>query len=229
MNLSFPPELPVWEKLVIPLLVALVSWFLKDYMIGISNSREAATREEWSYRLAEIWSPLYFWSGVVCFEGGKRDLNKFGVKELSEAISKSAYILPTHHYNNLIRLLQQLSGEKTEPITLEEFAITRRYIFGQIEILRYALYGQYEWFNPKWKIDVFASPRQLLRLITEFAIHMVVWIVIASALFGLYVANNEGYAWIVWIAGGGVCVLAFFEVKRRRAIAAEIRRRAGAK
>jgi len=162
MTFQIPAELALWEKLVIPILVALFSWFLKDFFLGITNARDQTTREEWQFRLKEIWSPLYFWSGVLCFDGGPKSFERYGAKELSEVLAKAAYLLPKDHYNNFVRLLQQVTEQKTQVLSFEEFAKTRRYIYGQIEVLNHVLYRQYEWMDPATQTDVLASLRQLL-------------------------------------------------------------------
>ena len=55
------------EKIALPAAVALISWFIKDFIFGLISKRREAMRREWEFRLREIWSPLYYWSGVVLF------------------------------------------------------------------------------------------------------------------------------------------------------------------
>jgi hypothetical protein len=214
----------VWDKLVIPILVALFSWFLKDFFLGITNARERTTREEWEFRLKEVWGPLYLWSGVVCFDKKDKEI-RYGIEQLSEALARAAYLLPVEHYTNLIKLLQQATDQKTAPLSFADFAKTRRYIYGQIEVLNHVLYKQYEWLEPATQTDVLASAKQLLRLVTDLVVHLVVWITIGGLLFALYVAVHQGYEWILAILGIGACVLALVEAKRRRGLRRQIRAR----
>ncbi len=223
--IQIPNEALLWEKLVIPIVVALFSWFLKDYFLGITNSREKMTREEWKFRLTEVFGPLYLWSGVLCFDGGPRSFERYGAMQLSEVLAKAAYILPVDHYNAFVRLLEQATDQKTGSLSYAEFAKTRKYVYGQIEVLNHVLYKQYEWFDPATQTDVLASARQLLRLVTDMTIHLVVWLGIGMLLFGLYIAAIEGYEWILGIAAVCAGVLALFEARRRRHLRRQMRLR----
>lgn len=208
-------DLVFWEKLVIPVILAVLSWFLKDYLVGIQRQRQEATRAEWKARLSEVWSPLFYWSGVIRFRDSSQSWERYGTKELGVVLSKAAHLLPLRHYHVLVRLLERATNQKTKDVSDQELANTRRYIYGQIEILNHALYGQYTWFDPANGSDVFGSARLALRVITELSIHLAIWLTIVLALLLMYVAFEHGYRWILVLPIGFIFFLMVAEVRRR--------------
>ncbi len=53
------------EKLFIPLVLGIAGWFIKSFLFTEYARRNEAVRKEWEWRLLEVWSPLYYWSGIV--------------------------------------------------------------------------------------------------------------------------------------------------------------------
>src|SRR5688572_11542010 len=128
------------EKLAIPLVLGLVGWFVKDYLFTVYARRDELVRKEWEKRLLEVWSPLYYWSGVVMLSGRERGWDRHGMKELESILEKSAHLLPTQHYNNLIKLIQMLTGQVTAAPRISDLKLTRQFIHNKIVTLNYVLY-----------------------------------------------------------------------------------------
>lgn len=213
------------EKFAIPLLLGLISWFLKDYALGIRKQREEAIREEWKRRLVEIWGPLFYWSGAVLFGGTKVGIDRHGVAELEKLMTQCAHLLPLRHYRVMVRLIEHATGQKTKPLSVQELNGTRAYIYGQIEVLNFVLYRQHVWFDPSNGADVFASIRLLVRTTTEIGIHLAIWIAITALLFALYVASDAGLNWLLWIVCGGVSLAVLGEVRRRMRVRKQMMQR----
>src|SRR5712691_10589806 len=108
------------EKLILPLILGTVGWFVKDYLFAVYARRDELVRKEWERRLLEIWCPLYYWSGIVMLSGNQKGWERHGLKELETILTRSAYVLPVRHYTNLIKLVQILTGLKTTEPSIEE-------------------------------------------------------------------------------------------------------------
>ena len=127
------------EKLIFPLIVGIVGWFLKDYLFAVYARRDELVRKEWERRLLEVWSPLYFWSGVILLDGKQKGWDRHGLKELEVILSKNANLLPIHHYNTLIKLIQTLTDQKTSAVDISQLKKTRQYIYDQVKTFNYLL------------------------------------------------------------------------------------------
>src|SRR5712691_6397013 len=166
------------EKLILPLILGTVGWFVKDYLFAVYARRDELVRKEWEKRLLEIWCPLYYWSGIVMLSGDQKGWGRHGLKELETILSRSAHILPAGHYNNLIKLVQTLTGQKTTEPSIRDLKLTRQYIYNKIKTFNYLLYRRSGWFEVTTYTDFFASAKYLVRFASQALKHIVVWAVV---------------------------------------------------
>jgi len=47
---------PLVEKLLFPLILGIVGWFVKDFLFAVYARRDELVRKEWEKRLLEVWS-----------------------------------------------------------------------------------------------------------------------------------------------------------------------------
>ncbi len=223
MNADFGLSDNLIAKLVIPLVLGLVSWFIKDHLVGLASKRENLARVEWERQLTEIWSPLFYWSGVVMFSNAKEGWEGYGRKEVGAILSRSAHLLPLEHYVTLIRVLEQLTKQNTKEPGKEELKKVRAYIYDQIEILNYQLFRKDGAFDPVANSDVFGSVRALFRLLSIAIRHLVIWVTVISVVFLLYVCYLEQLYWILFLFVVVLFVVSYFDVKRERKLYREMK------
>jgi len=72
------------EKFILPLILGIVGWFVKDYLFAVYARRDELVRKEWERRLLEIWCPLYYWSGIVMLSGNQKDGSDTGSRSLKQ-------------------------------------------------------------------------------------------------------------------------------------------------
>jgi hypothetical protein len=222
-GVDLKPE--VVEKLIVPLVIGLVSWLVKDVIVGVLSKREELTRAEWKSRLLDTWAPLFYWSGVVQFLDPKTGWEKYGAKELGQVLVRSAHLIPLDHYNTLIRCLEQVTAQKTHELTLEEIKKTRAYIYGQIEILNYLLFGRHVWFDTGTYSDVFGTAKRLIRFVAQTVRDLIIWLLIISLLMALYVSYMEEWYWVLVVFVGLTALIIFFDTRRQLKLHAAIRKR----
>lgn len=187
------------EKFFFPLILGIVGWFVKDYLFAVNARRDDLVRKEWERRLLEIWSPLYYWSGIVMLSAKEEGWNRHGLKELEIILTKSAHILPLPHYNNLIKLIQTLTNQHTSEASIRDLTLTRQYIYNQVKTFNYLLYRKNGWFEPTAYTDFFASARYLVRFISQAFKHILVWGIIVILFFITYLAYVNKIYWIVLV------------------------------
>lgn len=185
------------EKLFVPLVLGVGGWFVKDYLFAVYAKREDLVRKEWEKRLLEMWSPLYYWSGIVLLDGSTKGWDRHGLDELEKVIAVSAHLLPAQHYNNLIKLIQSLTHQKTAGPQLEDVKRTRQYIYNQIKTLNYLLYKRSGWFEATTYTDFLASVKYLVRFTSQALKHLLIWIAAIVLIGGTYLAYVEGRYWAV--------------------------------
>lgn len=185
------------EKLMFPLILAIIGWFVKDYLLAIYARRDELVRKEWEMRLIEVWSPLYYWFGIVMLSGNQIGWERHGLKELEAIIARSAHLLPIQHYNCLIKLIQALTYQKTTEPTIDELKSARAYIYKEITILNYMLYRKTGWFEATTYTDFFASVKYLVRFAAQALRHIVIWLIIVVLFVGTYIAFISKMYWIV--------------------------------
>jgi hypothetical protein len=181
----------VLDKLVIPILGALTAWFVKDVLVGSYVARREEARKEWLFRLREVYSPLFMWSGVVLFQG-KQGTHKFGVTQFAEVLSRAANLLPIREYFVFVRLLEQATGQTTTAPSLLDLQKARNYVYSRIELLNAALFAQHSYFEPTRQTDLFSSIRAVTKIGLDAIIPVTIWLALTVIVMLVYrlVAGN---------------------------------------
>lgn len=185
------------EKLILPLIFGVVGWFVKDYLLAIYARRNELVRKEWEWRLIEVWCPLYYWSGIVMLDGVQKGWERHGLKELETILTRSAHLLPVQHYNNLIKLMQILTEQKTTDPSISELKLTREYIYNRVKTFNYLLYRRSGWFETTTYTDFFASVKYVVRFTSQALKHILVWLIVVALFGGTYIAYVNELHWIV--------------------------------
>lgn len=213
------------EKSLITLGVGIISWLIKDLLIKTAIKRNEAARKEWEHRLKEIWSPLFYWSGVISFSDNSQGWQKHGIKELESILAKSAHLLPLEHYYILIRLIEGATKQKTGSVNINELTSTRDYIYRQVELLNYLLYRHEVIYEADVAVDVMAPYKFLLRATSALFLHIVVWLIIAAIIVGLYFSYLKGVLWPIAISVIVILLVVYFAIKERFEIYRQTRKR----
>jgi len=213
----------ILRKLAFPLAAALLSWLIKDLLIKSLAKRKELARTEWEYRLKQIWSPLFYWSGVITLSDTNQGWNKHGVKELESLLSKSAQLLPLKHYHALVRMIEGATNQKTSKIGLVEAQQTRDYIYRQIQLLNYLLYRHEAIYEPDFSVDIIAPYRFLLRAISAFFLHLSAWALIAVLIYLFYYCYVTTTLWPIFLFAGFFAIIVGIDVYKRIAIHKEIK------
>ncbi|HUU49376.1 MAG TPA: hypothetical protein VMW81_00240 [Nitrospinota bacterium] len=217
------------EKSLIAFGLGIVSWIIKDLLIKSSTSRNEAIQNEWKYRLTEIWSPLFYWSGIITLSDTSEGWQKHGIKELENILVKGAHLLPRNHYYILIKMIEGASKQKTSKVNIEEVRKTREYIYKQIELLNYMLYKSKGILEPKVTIDILAPYRFFLRAISVFLFHLLIWVTIVLIIIGLYLLYSKGIIWLLVIVAviiiAVISIVTYYDIKERINIHKEIKKR----
>lgn len=203
------------EKLVLPLILGIIGWFVKDYLFAVYARRDEIVRKEWEKRLLEVWCPLYYWSGIVMLIGNQKGWERHGLRELETILTRSAHILPVEHYTNLIKLIQVLTGQETIEPKISDLKSTRHYIYNQIKTLNYLLYRRSGWFEATTYTDFFASAKYLVRFTSQALKHIVVWLIVVALFGGTYLAYINEMYWIVVVVLIGVSVPILYDWHRQ--------------
>lgn len=217
-------EATVIEKLVLPLMLGVVGWFVKDYLFAIYARRDELVRKEWERRLLEVWCPLYYWSGIVLLDGAYKGWERHGLRDLETLLAKSGHLLPAQHYSNLIMLIQMLTGQKTADPRLQDLKLTRQYIYNQIKTFNYLLYRRSGWFDATTYTDFLASAKYLLRFASQALKHLVVWACIVIVFGGTYLAYTDDRYWVVALVGLAILVPVFYDWYRQIRLHQELHR-----
>lgn len=203
------------EKLALPLILGIVGWFVKDYLFAVYARRDEVVRREWERRLLEIWSPLYYWSGIVMLSGEAKGWERHGLKELETILTKSAHLLPARHYTNLIKLIQTLTDQKTVVPSISDLKLTRLYIYSQVRTFNYLLYRRSGWFDATTYTDFFASMKYIVRFTSQALKHIVVWLIVVALLGGTYLAYVNKIYWVVGVILVSVLIPILYDWNRQ--------------
>lgn len=218
-------SLDLLDKYFAPVALALLGWFLKDYLFALYAKRDELVRKEWERRLLEIWGPLYYWSGIVLLDSKVKDWNRHGLKEVEELLAKSAHLLPVHHYNTMIRTIQALTDQKTALPTVQEIKGTRQYIYGRVQTYNYLLYRRSGWFDATTYTDFLASAKYLVRFTSQALKHLFTWFALIVLLGGTYLAYVEERYWTVALVLGALMVPVIYDWYRHVRLHRELHRR----
>jgi hypothetical protein len=214
------------EKIAAPAAVALISWLIKDFIFGLYTRRNEVLRQEWEYRLKNIWSPLFYWSGIVLLDDVKKGWEKHGLIELERILAKSAHLIPRKHYYVFMTVVELLTVQKTtKKPTLQEITTAREYVYSQIELLNYLLYRSSGMDDVSVKTNVLHPYSYLLRMLSLGIIHLGVWLTIAGVIMGAYFFYIEGYYWLLAILILILAVVFFVDARKRREIRLDFEKR----
>lgn len=182
----------ILKVLVSPILVALVSWLIKDYIFAQQRAKQELLRNEWLRRLTTFWSPLFLWSGMILFPkyGDGRNIEK-AISELTAVLAGNAHLLPLKHYHVIMSLIEKVTVLPEKTIDLSVVSDTRSYIYRQIEILNYLLYRRDNSFDPMANTAFIGSPLALLRATANTTIHLLTWALLAGFLYLGYYLFTE--------------------------------------
>jgi hypothetical protein len=220
------------EKYIFPAVVALISWLIKDFLFGLNVKRSDVLRREWEFRLRDVWSPLYFWSGIVLFDGTKKGWDKHGVTEFERILARSTHLIPLRHFYTFIRMLETVSGQNTSKLSIKEIQNARNFVYNQIEVMNYLLYRRHGLDDVSAKTNVLHRYQQLGRLLVLGVVHLTIWLFIVGLIFGVYTLyTHRHFLLLALIALVIVILLALFSIvdlRTRKSIEKEIRRRVGA-
>lgn len=212
------------EQSIITACIALIGWAIKDIFLQNSIKKNEAVRIEWERRLKEIWSPLFYWSGVVLFNDSDKTWDRHGAKELENILIKSAHILPLEHYYTLVRLLEKATNQKTTPIKIDQIAKTRDFIYRQIQLLNYLLYRREDIYEADYSVDVMTPYKLLLRASSTAIIHLLVWVLIISIMGLMYFCYLKGLYLPILLFILLLLVVAYFDIQNRNKIYKETKR-----
>ena len=214
----------ILEKSLIMAAVGIISWLVKDLLIKTAIKRNEAARKEWDHRLKEIWSPLFYWSGIISFSDSSQSWQKRGIKELENILAKSAHLLPLKHYYNLIKLIESATNQKTSSASIKEVTSTRDYIYRQVELLNYLLYRHEAIYEADVAVDVLAPYRFLLRGASALFLHLIVWAAVASIIVLLYLSYLKGILWPIALPIIFLLIVFYFDIRKRDQIYQEVRK-----
>jgi len=211
-------------NLLLPVFIGLISWAIKNYLFNLINKRNELVQIEWEYRLKEIWSPLYFWSGMLLLEVNKEERAE-GVRKLQEILSKAVYILPKKHFFTLFKLIEKNTSQKTTQITNEEYLKTRKYIYDQIEVLQFLLYKSSMLDDVSVRTNILYPYKYLFRMTSVLIIHLLMWALIISILFAVYALLVDGHYWALGLSGILLLYIVNVDMKQREKISKEVKKR----
>lgn len=172
--------------IVAPILVGLISWFIKDYIFSLMQKRQEMLRAEWKTRLIDCWSPLFFWSGVILMYTTIPTKRDEAVKELEKILAKNANLIPLAHYHILIKLIEASTGALQQSFEVADITNTRNYIYKQIELHNFVLFKKDVIFDPSSHVSLFGSQQTLLRLTSQMAQHVVSWGALTLYIYAIY-------------------------------------------
>lgn len=187
------------KVLIAPILVALVSWLIKDYIFAQQKAKQDMLRSEWQKRLTTFWSPLYLWSGMILFPkyGEGKNVEK-AVSELSTILASNAHLLPKKHYHVIMSLIEKVTVLPNKNLDIAAVTDTRYYIYRQIEILNYLLYKRDNSFDPLTNTAFIGTPLALLRAIANTSIQILTWSLVAGFIYvGYYLVQKDQFLWLM--------------------------------
>lgn len=183
-----------FEKLLIPLIIGFLSWLIKNYFVNNLTKRDETIKAELKNRLENFFSPLYYWSGILLFNGKDHGWEKHGIKEIEKILPKNAHLLPTKHYYNIIKIIEYSTNQNTK-ITTDDIIFTRKYIYDQIKIYNYIIYKQNNYIDIESLVDPFFHYKSLLRRFSFSLLHIALWIIIFSLLASIYLTLTNNIYW----------------------------------
>lgn len=191
-NYPMPESIELLRGLAAPIISVVGGWLLKDVVLGLYQRRRDEVRKEHLYRLREVYSPLFFWSGVSTFSHDEASRVRCA-QEMGRLLQQAAPLIKLEHFLIFVRLFEKLSGQKVASPSPERVAKARDYIYSQIEMLNFALFTNGDDFDPSSEMNVLQPLRRALRLGLNGIIQLAVWMVSAALLYGTVFAIWGNY------------------------------------
>jgi hypothetical protein len=183
------------------LVVGGLGWLVKDFVFGILAKRDEAARAEWKEMLTGTWCPLYYWFGVVNYNDGQAKWAGHGVAEFEQLLAKAAHLLPTSHYQTLVRVLEHRVGLESAPPDMADIGASHKFIYGKIEALNYLLYRRPAGYDPAAATDVLSGVKTAFRYLSIFVLHVFVWAMIVFVFVASYFAYVRRLYWPIVVCG----------------------------
>ena len=212
------------ENVLIAALVGLAGWFVKDFLFGLVKKRNELERLEWEYRLKEVYSPLYLWSGLLAMRTDKQVRNQI-CEHLHEVMAKAAYVIPKVHYYTLVRLLETAHGQRTSGVTENERGRMRAYLYNQIEVFNLILYRSEEAGgvgDPSRILSPYSRPLRLLLIALS---HLLVWLLVALMIGGVLWLYQNRHFGLLGSSAVLLLLLIWVGTRRRAEVQREIAER----
>ena len=209
------------NKILIPAIFGLVGWIFKNYIFDQWKSRDAALKAEWEKRLTKVWSPLYYWSGIILMGPNSEKWDKHGLKQVEEILAASAHLIPPNHYFHLIRLIELNTTLPSQKITHTEILETRKYIYKQIEILNFVLYKRSLIYDPQQYTNTLNIYSHFIKLVSQLLIHIMAWIFISLYGYGIFYGIKTNY-WISFILILPIVILISRDIYKRFQLAEQV-------
>ena len=173
------------EKIVIPAIIAILAWMIKNLLIVSFRAKREAGKEEMKARLREFYCPLFYWSGVALFDL-REDDRKEVFNNLSKIMERAGYILPITHYYVIVKLIEVVSGQKTARPDIKSILKTRDYLYSRIEVLNIVLYRQSALYNPLAWLDWTSSIKAGARIAIDISLQIILWLSLVLFLTFVY-------------------------------------------
>ncbi|MBE0598264.1 MAG: hypothetical protein IH614_13430 [Desulfuromonadales bacterium] len=180
-----------FQTILFPSILAVVGWLIKNYIFGLITKRNEIAHREFEYRLKEIFTPLYYYTGKILFERDSNTGDDIVARQLDILLSKAAYIIPKRHFHTIVKLVETNCSQNTSSISENDYINTRQFLYGQIEILNFILYSGPE-FDIRVKTHLFQSYKYLIRYILTGIYHILVWAIIVMLIAILTMFFVEG-------------------------------------
>lgn len=194
----------LWDSSVLTaiatMLVGAAGWLIKNYLVDLLAVREQAIQIEWRRRLHEVWSPLYYLSGVVLFDGTPVGWERHGVREIEKILLPNANLLPLQHYQVIIKLIEGGTGQNVNPLQLADYLTTRRFIYQEVERYNYLLYRSHTSYEPYNYTSPFSLFSAIWRGLFSVAWHITLWLFIIFMIYmALWVFGQKIYLGVTFV------------------------------
>jgi hypothetical protein len=212
------------EQLLTAALVGLAGWFVKDFAFGLIRRRNELERNEWEYRLKEIFCPLYFWSGLLTMRT-RKELTYQISDRLHDVMARAAYVVPRVHYYTLIKLLESAHEQETSPATEDERSRLRTYLYNQIEALNFILYRSEDAGGVGDPIATLSPYKRLLRLLLIGVTQLLFWLLAALGVGGTLWLYQHRYFDLLRVGVVLLLVVLLVDIRQRATVRKELEQR----
>jgi hypothetical protein len=206
-------EYPQLQKYLLPSVIALASWLLKNFFVNLYQIKAEQVRKEFLFQLREIYSPLFYWSGVVQFNE-TRNKDHIGVCELHDILKKSITLIPSEHFLIFARLTEYASGQNVTPIPTHKIDKSRDWVYSQIEMINYLLFRRSGNFNLKDQFTVYGGIGAFSQIAVSTIINLSIWLIFALVLTALYY-SIKGNLYVILLTIVIVVLISITEIRRR--------------